>query len=164
MGIHTDFPHLHIDSIGMDSNGVCSPCGTQFRNQTPSIYAIRAVSCLWISPSSHGELLIFLIHKINFSFRLHFSLFRVVIAWVGWPLEKHDCAFCRKINEKNQVPLQWPQSLMPLGSTGNFGVSNLPLWHKGANIKTLMKTVHPVPSGLGKAPPYSQPLEGLPQS
>lgn len=106
MGIHTDFPHLYIDSIGMDGNVVCSQGGTQFQNQTPSIYVIRAVSCLWISPSSHGELLIFLIHKINFSFLLHFSLFRVVIAWAGWPLEKHDCAFCRKINEKNQVPLQ----------------------------------------------------------
>lgn len=143
MGIHTDFPHLCIDSIGIDGNGVCSQCGTRLQIQTPSIYVIRAVSCLWISPSSRGELLIFLIHKINFSFRLHFSRFRVVIAWVGWPLAKHDCAFFREISEKSQVPQQWPQSLMPLGPTGSFGILDLLPWHRGlggANIQILMNS------------------------
>ena len=46
VGIHTDFPHLYIDSIGMDGNGVCSQCGVQFQNQKPSIDVICTVSCL----------------------------------------------------------------------------------------------------------------------
>lgn len=32
---------------------------------------------------------------------------------------------------------------------------------EGANIKTLMKAVRSVPSGLRKSPPHTQPLEGL---
>lgn len=44
--------------------------------------------------------MIFLIYKINFSFLLHFSLFRVVIAWARWSLENLGCAFAGKLMRK----------------------------------------------------------------
>lgn len=72
---------------------------------------------------------------------------------------------CREINEKNQVPLQWPQSFTRPHSTGNLGVSDLPLRQRNKLNNTHLKAVHLVPSGPRLVPPHiQQPLEGLPQS